>query len=149
MALYSFIILILSGVYLTFWFDPSSAVVAYNGVYQNLRGVEMSKAYESSLNLSFEVRGGLFVRQIHHWAANLFLAAMVTHLCRTFFTGYFLPDDLLSGTGLRITSSIMLAIPVVGSWISWLVFGASSPAPSSSTGSTSSTCCSSRASCWP
>jgi len=128
MALYSFIILLISGVYLTFFFDPSVAVTTYHGVYQNLRGVEMSKAYESSLNLSFEVRGGLFVRQIHHWAANLFLAAMVTHLCRTFFTGafrkpreinwvlgaillilgivegftgYSLPDDLLSGTGLR------------------------------------------------
>ena len=154
MALYSFIILLISGVYLTFFFDPSVAVTTYHGVYQNLRGVEMSKAYESSLNLSFEVRGGLFVRQIHHWAANLFLAAMVTHLCRTFFTGafrkpreinwvlgaillilgivegftgYFLPDDLLSGTGLRIASSIMLAIPVVGTWISWLVFGGEFP----------------------
>ena len=154
MALYSFIILLISGVYLTFFFDPSVAVTTYHGVYQNLRGVEMSKAYESSLNLSFEVRGGLFVRQIHHWAANLFLAAMVTHLCRTFFTGafrkpreinwvlgaillilgivegftgYSLPDDLLSGTGLRIASSIMLAIPVVGTWISWLVFGGEFP----------------------
>ncbi len=154
MALYSFIILILSGVYLSFFFDPSSAEVTYNGVYQNLRGVQMSKAYETSLNLSFEVRGGLFIRQIHHWAALLFLAAMVAHLCRTFFTGafrkpreanwilgalllilgivegfagYSLPDDLLSGTGLRIASSIMLAIPVVGTWISWLVFGSEFP----------------------
>ncbi len=154
MALYSFIILILSGVYLTFFFDPSTAEVTYNGVYQNLRGVQMSKAYETSLNLSFEVRGGLFIRQIHHWAALLFLAAMVTHLCRTFFTGafrkpreanwvigaillvlgivegfagYSLPDDLLSGTGLRIMSSIILSIPVVGTWISFLVFGGEFP----------------------
>ncbi|MDQ2722279.1 MAG: cytochrome b, partial [Actinomycetota bacterium] len=77
MALYSFIILIISGVYLTLFFDPSMAETTYNGVFQNLRGVEMSRAYESTLNISFEVRGGLFVRQIHHWAALLFLAAMI------------------------------------------------------------------------
>jgi len=154
MALYSFIILILSGVYLTFFFDPSMTEVTYNGVYQNLRGVQMSHAYATSLNLSFEVRGGLFIRQIHHWAALLFLAAMVAHLCRTFFTGafrkpreinwvlgglllilgivegfagYSMPDDLLSGTGLRIMSSIILSIPVVGTWMSWLVFGGEFP----------------------
>jgi len=154
MALYSFIVLLLSGTFLTFFFDPSMTEVTYNGAYQNLRGVEMSRAYETSLNLSFEVRGGLFIRQIHHWAALLFLASMVVHLLRNFFTGafrrprevnwvlgalllilgivegfagYSLPDDLLSGTGLRITSSIMLAIPVVGTWISWLVFGGEFP----------------------
>ncbi|MEO9223284.1 MAG: cytochrome bc complex cytochrome b subunit [Mycobacteriaceae bacterium] len=154
MALYSFIILIISGVYLTFFFDPSMAEVTYNGVYQNLRGVEMSRAYETTLNISFEVRGGLFIRQVHHWAALLFLAAMVTHLARTFFTGafrkprevnwvlgalllilgivegfagYSLPDDLLSGTGLRIASAIMLSVPVAGTWIHWLVFGGEFP----------------------
>ncbi|MDQ2722806.1 MAG: cytochrome b, partial [Actinomycetota bacterium] len=121
---------------------------------QNLRGVEMSRAYESTLNISFEVRGGLFVRQIHHWAALLFLAAMITHLARVFFTGafrkprevnwvlgalllilgivegfagYSLPDDLLSGTGLRIASAIMLSVPVVGTWVHWLVFGGEFP----------------------
>jgi len=154
MALYSFIILIISGVYLTLFFDPSMAETTYNGVFQNLRGVEMSRAYESTLNISFEVRGGLFVRQIHHWAALLFLAAMITHLARVFFTGafrkprevnwvlgalllilgivegfagYSLPDDLLSGTGLRIASAIMLSVPVVGTWVHWLVFGGEFP----------------------
>jgi len=154
MALYSFIILIVSGVYLTLFFDPSMAETTYNGVFQNLRGVEMSRAYESTLNISFEVRGGLFVRQIHHWAALLFLAAMITHLARVFFTGafrkpreinwvlgalllilgivegfagYSLPDDLLSGTGLRIASAIMLSVPVVGTWVHWLVFGGEFP----------------------
>ena len=128
-ALYSFVILLVSGVYLTFFYDPSMAEVTYNGAYQNLRGIEMSRAYETTLNISFEVRGGLFIRQIHHWSALLFLAAMVVHLFRVFFTGafrkpreanwilgglllilgivegfmgYSLPDDLLSGTGLRI-----------------------------------------------
>jgi len=154
MALYNFIILIISGVYLTLFFDPSMAETTYNGVYQNLRGVQMSKAYETTLNISFEVRGGLFVRQIHHWAALLFLAAMITHLARVFFTGafrkprevnwvlgalllilgivegfagYSLPDDLLSGTGLRIASAIMLSVPVVGTWVHWLVFGGEFP----------------------
>ena len=63
--------------------------VIYDGVYENLRGVDMSRAYESSLDISFDVRGGLFIRQIHHWAALLFIAAMIAHMMRTFFTGAF------------------------------------------------------------
>jgi ubiquinol-cytochrome c reductase cytochrome b subunit len=153
-CLYSFIVLLISGVYLALFFDPSMTEVTYDGVYQNLRGVEMSKAYESALNLSFQVRGGLFVRQLHHWAALLFLAAMFAHMFRTFFTGafrkpreanwaigivlilvgtfegftgYSLPDDLLSGTGLRIASAICLSVPVVGTWIHWMLFGSEFP----------------------
>ncbi|MBF6169820.1 cytochrome b, partial [Streptomyces gardneri] len=76
-ALYSFIILLLSGVYLTLFFDPSMAEVVYDGSYQPLRGVTMSRAYETALNISFEVRGGLFVRQVHHWAALLFAASII------------------------------------------------------------------------
>src|SRR6478752_5736492 len=75
-ALYSFIVLLLTGVYLTLFFDPSMAEVTYNGVYQPMRGIEMSKAYPSALDISFEVRGGLFVRQVHHWAALMFAAAI-------------------------------------------------------------------------
>ena len=71
-AMYSFIVLLLTGVYLTLFFDPSMAEVTYNGVYQPLRGIQMSRAYETALNISFEIRGGLFVRQVHHWAALLF-----------------------------------------------------------------------------
>ena len=88
-AMYSFIILLLTGVYLTLFFDPSMNDVTYNGVYQPLRGVEMSKAYASTLDISFEVRGGLFVRQVHHWAALMFSAAIMVHLARIFFTGAF------------------------------------------------------------
>jgi ubiquinol-cytochrome c reductase cytochrome b subunit len=148
-ALYSFIVLLLSGTYLTFFFDASMREVVYEGPYAPLRGVEMSAAYDSTLNLSFDVRGGLFMRQVHHWAALLFVASIVVHLLRVFFTGafrrpretnwligigllvlallegfsgYSLPDDLLSGTGLRIASAIMLAIPVVGTWAHWAVF---------------------------
>ncbi|MEV0029357.1 cytochrome bc complex cytochrome b subunit [Nocardia sp. NPDC050793] len=154
-ALYSFIILLLSGVYLTLFFDPSMAHVVYDGSYQPLRGVTMSRAYETALNISFEVRGGLFVRQVHHWAALLFAASIIVHLFRIFFTGafrkpreanwilgslllilamfegffgYSLPDDLLSGTGLRAAfSGITISIPVIGTWMHWLMFGGDFP----------------------
>ena len=149
-ALYSFVIALISGTYLTFFFDPSLREVVYEGSYAPLRGVEMSAAYDSALNLSFDVRGGLFMRQVHHWAALLFVASIVVHLLRVFFTGafrrpretnwligvvmlvlallmgvtgYTLPDDLLSGTGLRIISAIILSIPVIGTWAHWAVFG--------------------------
>jgi ubiquinol-cytochrome c reductase cytochrome b subunit len=148
-ALYSFVVLLLSGTYLTFFFDASMREVVYDGTYAPLRGAEMSAAYESALYLSFDVRGGLFMRQLHHWAALLFVASIVVHLLRIFFTGafrrpretnwfigvallilsfamgftgYSMPDDLLSGTGLRIVSAIILAIPVVGTWVHWAVF---------------------------
>jgi ubiquinol-cytochrome c reductase cytochrome b subunit len=153
-ALWSFVVLLLSGTYLTFFFDPSMAETTYHGTYKLLEGVKMSKAYESSLNISFDVRGGLIVRQIHHWAALVFLAAMLIHMCRVFFTGayrkprefnwliglglitlgivegfagYSLPDDLLSGTGLRIADAIMKSIPVIGTWVSFLAFGGPFP----------------------
>ena len=154
-ALYSFIVLLLTGVYLTLFFDPSMAEVTYNGVYQPLRGIGMSKAYASTLDISFEVRGGLFVRQVHHWAALLFAAAIMVHLARIFFTGafrrpreanwvigslllilamfegyfgYSLPDDLLSGIGLRAAlSSITLGLPIIGTWMHWALFGGDFP----------------------
>src|SRR3954464_5600607 len=88
-ALYSFIVLLLSGTYLALFFDPSMTEVTYQGSFVNLRGLEMSRAYESTLNLSFEVRGGLFARQVHHWAALLFMASIVCHMFRIFFTGAF------------------------------------------------------------
>ncbi len=88
-ALYSFIILLVSGTYLALFFDPSMAEVVYDGPYDPLRGLYMTRAYESTLQISFEVRGGLFARQVHHWAALLFMAAMMAHMLRTFFTGAF------------------------------------------------------------
>ncbi|MEV6064570.1 cytochrome bc1 complex cytochrome b subunit [Nocardia asteroides] len=154
-ALYAFIILLLSGIYLTLFFDPSMAHVTYDGAYQPLRGVGMSRAYETALNISFEVRGGLFVRQVHHWAALLFAASIIIHLFRIFFTGafrkpreanwvigslllilamfegffgYSLPDDLLSGTGLRAAfGGITMGLPVIGTWMHWLIFGGDFP----------------------
>src|SRR4051794_37967115 len=153
-ALYSFVVLLLTGVFLTLWFDPSMAEVKYNGAYTPLKGIEMTKAYETSLHLSFEVRGGLIMRQMHHWAALLFMAAIVVHMLRVFFTGafrkprelnwvigitlfwlgfvegfagYSLPDDALSGTGLRIAHAIMLSIPVIGSWVTTSLFSGEFP----------------------
>ena len=154
MALYSFIILLLTGIYLALFFDPSITKVIYDGAYAPLNGVEMSSAYASALDLSFEVRGGLFVRQMHHWAALLFMMSMVAHMLRIFFTGafrrpreanwiigctlillgmiegflgYSLPDDLLSGVGLRIMSAIILTIPVIGTWLHWAIFDGDFP----------------------
>ena len=153
-ALYSFVILLLTGTYLTFFFDPSMAETVYHGRYVPMQGISMSRAYASTLDITFDVRGGLVIRQIHHWAALMFLAAMMIHMCRVFFTGafrkpreinwliglgliglgiiegfagYSMPDDLLSGTGLRIADAIMLSIPVIGTWVSFLVFGGSFP----------------------
>ena len=102
-ALYSFIILLLTGTYLTFFFDPSMAETVYHGRYVPMQGMTMSQAYESTLNITFDVRGGLIIRQIHHWAALLFLAAMLIHMFRVFFTGAFRkPRELnwLIGLGL-------------------------------------------------
>ncbi|MGE2833509.1 cytochrome b [Mycobacterium sp. SMC-4] len=154
-AMYSFLVLLLTGVWLTLFFDPSMAHVTYDGVYQPLRGVGMSRAYETTLDISFEIRGGLFVRQVHHWAALLFAASIMVHLARIFFTGafrrpreanwvigslllilamfegffgYSLPDDLLSGTGIRAAlSGITMGIPVVGTWLHWALFGGDFP----------------------
>lgn len=154
LALYSFVVLLLTGVWLTLFFHPSMTEVVYNGSYRPLDGVRMSEAYRSTLHISFDVRGGLLIRQLHHWAALVFVAAIGTHLLRIFFTGafrrprelnwmigvtlfllalaegfagYSLPDDLLSGTGLRIAQGVMLSIPVVGTYIAMFAFGAEFP----------------------
>ncbi|TQM80346.1 menaquinol-cytochrome c reductase cytochrome b subunit precursor [Saccharothrix saharensis] len=153
-AMYSFIVLLLSGTYLALFFDPSMEEVVYNGSFVNLQGIEMSRAFESTLQISFEVRGGLFVRQVHHWSALLFMGAIVVHMFRIFFTGafrrpreinwvigivlfmlgaiegflgYSLPDDLLSGTGLRVMAALLISIPVIGTWSNWLLFGGEFP----------------------
>src|SRR5437763_13445884 len=86
-ALYSFIVLLLTGVYLTLFFDPSMKEVTYNGSFQNMQGLQMSQAFKTTLDLSFDVRGGLFMRQLHHWAALIFVGAMAVHMMRIFFTG--------------------------------------------------------------
>jgi ubiquinol-cytochrome c reductase cytochrome b subunit len=153
-ALYSFIILLLSGTFLTFFFVPSVGETVYTGAYAPLNGAKVSEAFASTVRMSFDVRGGLLMRQIHHWAALVFVSAIVVHMFRVFFTGafrkprelnwvigsllavlamiegflgYSLPDDLLSGNGLRIAYAIILAIPVVGSYVAFFLFGGQFP----------------------
>jgi len=155
-ALYSFITLILTGIFLTMFFVPSMAEVTYpmDALPEVAQGQHMSEAYASTLRLSFEVKGGLLMRQIHHWAALLFMAAIVAHMFRVFFTGafrkprelnwlvgftllilgllagftgYSLPDDVLSGNGLRIADGVAKAIPILGTWVSFALFGGEFP----------------------
>jgi ubiquinol-cytochrome c reductase cytochrome b subunit len=155
-ALYCFVILVLTGTFLAFFFVPSPNEVVYLGSYEPLRGVEVSEAFNSVMRITFDVRAGLLIRQAHHWAALLFVGSIVVHMARIFFTGafrrprelnwiigvtllllalfngfsgYSLPDDLLSGTGLRIAYSIVLSVPFLGTWLAFLVFGGEFPAP--------------------
>jgi ubiquinol-cytochrome c reductase cytochrome b subunit len=153
-ALYSFLVLVGTGVYLTFFFEPSLAPVHYHGPYLPLRGREMSEAYQSTVHISLQVKAGLLIRQTHHWAADVFVAAIVVHLLRIFFTGafrkprdltyyvgllmlilallegyagYSLVDDLLSGMGLAIGYSVLMSIPFVGANLAQLVWNGPFP----------------------
>ncbi|MFD8542905.1 cytochrome bc complex cytochrome b subunit [Streptomyces sp. NPDC059649] len=153
-ALYSLVVLILTGSYLTLYFEPSMSQSTYHGAFRPLDGLVMTDAYASTLDISFDVRGGLLIRQMHHWAALVFVAALGVHMLRVFFTGafrrprefnwmigvtlfllallegfagYSLPDDLLSGTGLRTANTIVLSIPVVGTYLSYFLWGGSFP----------------------
>jgi ubiquinol-cytochrome c reductase cytochrome b subunit len=153
-ALYSFLMLLITGTYLTFFFQGSQERLVYTGSYRPLQGTEVSAAYNSVMRISFDVKGGLLIRQMHHWAALIFIGAIALHMARVFFTGafrrpreinwvvgvlllilglaagftgYSLPDDLLSGTGLRITQAIILAIPFIGERMTYLLFGGEWP----------------------
>ncbi|MCV2396454.1 ubiquinol-cytochrome c reductase cytochrome b subunit [Actinotalea sp. M2MS4P-6] len=153
-ALFSFIILLATGTFLALFFVPSMDEVTYTGPLAAMDGVQMSRAFASTLDLSFEVTGGLLMRQIHHWAALVFMAAIVTHMMRVFFTGafrkpreinwlvgftlmvlglaagfsgYSLPDDVLSGNGLRITEGITKGVPIIGTYMSYFLFGGEFP----------------------
>ncbi len=155
-ALYSFVMLVITGVFLAVFYQGSSVAVIYHGSYRPLRRVRMSAAYYSVLHLSFNIPAGLLFRQMHHWAADIFIAAIFAHLARIYFTaayrkprelnwvigltmlllalangffGYSLCDDVLSGAGLRVGYAILLSVPVVGPWLAFLVFGGTSPNP--------------------
>jgi ubiquinol-cytochrome c reductase cytochrome b subunit len=153
-ALWSFVILLLTGTYLAFFFVPSTQEVVYHGSYAKLDGIQMSQAYASTLNISFDIRGGLLIRQIHHWAADMFMVAIMAHMLRVFFTGayrkprevnwligivlfalglmeglfgYSLPDDQLSGAGLRVFEGILQGIPIIGTYVAFFLFGGPFP----------------------
>ena len=153
-ALYSFVILVLTGIFLSLFYNPSTADVIYHGAYAPLRGLKVSAAYASTVDISFGVRSGLVIRQMHHWAADVFVGSIAVHMCRIFFTGafrkprelnwivgvtllmlaiingfigYSLPDDLVSGTGIRLAFSFVLSIPLVGTYLAFFVFGGNWP----------------------
>lgn len=153
-ALYAFVVLGVTGVYLMFFFHPSMEQVTYHGSYAPLRGVPASEAYDSTLRISFDVRGGLLMRQLHHWAALIFIAAICLQLTRMFFTGAFrrprgrnwlvwvtllalgmaagvtgtvLPDDMLSGGSISLIQGVTQSIPLVGTRLTYLLFGGDVP----------------------
>ena len=153
-AMYSMIICLITGAFLTFWFVPSAGHTVYDGSFVPLRGVAMSEAYASTLNISFDIKGGLIIRQIHHWAALMFVVALTVHMFRVFFTGafrkpreinwvigtvlallaivegfagYSLPDDLLSGTGIRAMAGFVQTAPVIGTYLVYAIFGGPFP----------------------
>jgi ubiquinol-cytochrome c reductase cytochrome b subunit len=153
-ALYAFIVLVATGVYLTFFFEPSLARTTYHGAYEPLQGVPMSEAYRSVVDISFKYKAGLLIRQTHHWAADVFVAAIIVHLLRIFFTGafrkpreltyligllmlfitllegylgYSMVDDLLSGMGLAIGYGVALSIPGIGGNLAMGIWGAPYP----------------------
>ncbi|WP_103885795.1 cytochrome bc1 complex cytochrome b subunit [Actinacidiphila yanglinensis] len=153
-CLYSFVLLVVTGVYLTFFFQPSMHTVVYHGSYVPLQGIRMSEAYQSALHISFDVRGGLLIRQMHHWAALILVAGILVHMMRHFFggsfrnpreiiwlvgfallpltlfeglTGYDLPDDLLSGTGTHVVEGGLLSTPLIGTYLSMFLFGGEFP----------------------
>jgi ubiquinol-cytochrome c reductase cytochrome b subunit len=156
-ALYSFVFLVLSGTFLAFFFSPDiSSREVYQGPFRELAGMEVTPAYRSALDLSSTVPGGLLMRQAHHWAADVFVAAMVLHLLRVFFTGafrrprevvwllgvvllgtglfegfagYSLPDDLMSGMGLAIAYGVALSLPLIGGEVGSLAWGGQYPGP--------------------
>jgi ubiquinol-cytochrome c reductase cytochrome b subunit len=153
-ALYAFVVLVLTGIYLTLFFKPSLTPVQYHGGYAPLHGRVMSEAYQSTVDISLRVKAGLLIRQTHHWAADVFIAAIVVHLLRIFFTGafrkprdltyfigllmlitallegylgYSMVDDLLSGMGLAIGYSVLMSVPFIGANLAQLVWGGPFP----------------------
>ena len=148
------LVLLVTGLYLMYFYDASSEYVTYDGSYAPLRGADVSLAYASTLHLSLEVRGGLLARQAHHWSALVLPASLMLQLFSTFVTGafrkprrsmwlllfatfvlalaagvtgYAMPDDSLSGTGLRIMNGMMLGIPVIGAPLALFLFGGEFP----------------------
>ena len=151
---YSFAVAVVTGVLLLPFFRPSMATVVYHGSYRLLDGVTMTRAYQSVLATSFDVRGGLLIRQVHHWSAEVFVAAICLRLLRSFFRGRFsgralpgwliwvallplgilaaytgtlLPDDMLSGGSLSVITGVLLSVPVIGTHLVFWIFGGAPP----------------------
>src|SRR6266702_1927493 len=151
---YSFAVAAVTGILLLPFFRPSMATLVYHGSYSKLDGAPVSQAYRSVLAISFDVRGGLLIRQVHHWSADLFAAAILLRLLRVFFRGRFsgralpgwliwvallplgmlaaytgtiLPDDGLSGGSLSVITGVLLSVPVIGTHLVFWIFGGAPP----------------------
>jgi ubiquinol-cytochrome c reductase cytochrome b subunit len=153
-ALFALVILVLTGVFLTMFFRPSTAPVTYSGSLELYDGIELPAAFASILRLSYDIPGGLFMRRVHRGASHLFIVGIVLHMLRIIltgafrrprelnyligiglltlafaegFTGYSLPWDSLAGNGVRIAYSMLLSFPVVGDRLVFWVFGGGFP----------------------
>ncbi len=153
-AAYTFAVAAVTGVLLLPFFRPSMDTLVYHGSYSELDGVPVSQAYRSVLAITFDVRGGLLIRQVHHWSADLFVAAICLRVLRALFRGRFsgralrdwliwvtllplgmlaaytgtiLPDDGLSGGSLSVITGVLLSVPVIGTHLVTWIFGGAPP----------------------
>lgn len=153
-ALFSLVILVLTGIFLTMFYRPTTDPVTYTGSAEVFAGREMPAAFTSVVRMSHDVTGGLLFRRIHRAAAHLFVATIVLHLLRVLltgafrrpreinyhvgvvllllalalgFTGYSLPYDALAGTGIRIAYSELLSTPLIGPHLASWIFGGEFP----------------------
>jgi ubiquinol-cytochrome c reductase cytochrome b subunit len=155
-TLFSFVALVLSGVYLALFYRASTTTLVYAGADPSFEGLSLPDAFASVLDLSVGVPFGLVLRRFHHFAAHLFLGSLLLHAARVYFTGafrrprdltwwiglalfalallngfsgYCLPFDMRGGTAMRMLMTTLESVPWVGSWLATLVFGAPFPGP--------------------
>lgn len=148
-ALFAFGVLVLTGIYLAFLYEPSIAEV-------EIEGNRLPAAYGSVVMLD-RIPAAHLIRQIHHWSAHVMIVALVLHLARIFFTGaykkpreinwivglgllgltifaafvgYLLPYDQFSVTATGIGYNIALSVPWAGEYLADLVFAGKFPGSS-------------------
>jgi cytochrome b-561 len=153
-ALFNFLVLVLTGLFLGFFYEPSTAEVTYQGSVLRYQDETVPEAFASVLRITYDIPYGMFVRRMHHWAAHLFVAAIALHMLRVFFTGayrnprepnwlvgttlaalsmfasytgYALPFDEFATTATGIGHSIARSVPIVGDALAGVVFGGTFP----------------------
>jgi cytochrome b-561 len=153
-AAFCFLLLILTGLFLGFFFEPSISEVEYEGSVAQYQGEEMPEAFVSVLNITYDVPFGMLIRRMHHWAAHLFVASIGLHMLRVFFTGayrnpreinwvvgsglagltmfaaytgYALPFDEFASTAAGIGYNVAISVPIIGDALGQIVFGGDFP----------------------
>ena len=153
-AAFCFLLLVLTGVFLGFFFEPSTSDVEYTGSVAQYQGQEMPEAFVSVLNITYDVPFGMLIRRMHHWAAHLFVASIGLHMLRVFFTGayrnpreinwvvgsglaglsmfaaytgYALPFDEFASTAVGIGYNVASSVPILGDPLAQIVFGGEFP----------------------